>query len=52
MVPSLFTADMDSEIRLNTSAITVSAIPAEEIQVKYIEATTGLVVPEKKVILG
>lgn len=52
MVPSLFTADMDSEIRLNTSSISVSAVPAGEITVKYIEATTGLVVPEKKVILG
>lgn len=53
LVPSLFTADMDGEIQLNTSSIVISALPAEDIRVKYIEATTGLTVPtEKKVILG
>jgi len=53
LVPSLFTADMDGEIQLNTSSIALSALPAEDIRVKYIEATTGLTVPsEKKVILG
>lgn len=53
LMPSFFTADRDGSVRINISAIAMMAITAEEVQVKYIEATTGISVPpKKKLILG
>jgi len=52
LVPSLFTAGVKAEVRLNTSNIAFYALTDDSIKAKYIEATTGLVVPDKKLILG
>lgn len=52
LIPSLFTADPKGEIRLNKSSIALYALADAEIKAKYLHATTGLVVPEKKLILG
>jgi hypothetical protein len=52
LVPSLFTADPKAETRLNINSITVFAITDESIKVKYIQATTGISVPQKKIVLG
>lgn len=52
LVPSMFTADASSGVRLNTSMITLCAHTEDSVRMKYIEATTGLQVPDKKLILG
>ena len=52
LIPSLFTADPKGETRLNTSSIAIYALTDSTIRSKYIEATTGIVVPDKKLILG
>lgn len=52
LVPSLFTVDTDSEIRLNINSVTVYGLTEENVKNKYIEATTGITVPSKKLILG
>lgn len=52
MIPSVFTANPKEEFKLNTSSIAIIAQTDDSIKVKYIEATTGIQVPEKKLILG
>ena len=52
LVPSLFTANPDAEIKLNTASIAIYALTDDAVKSKYIEATTGIKLPEKKLILG
>lgn len=52
LIPSLFTANPKGEIRLNTNSVSVYGLTDENIKGKYIEATTGISVPSKKLILG
>lgn len=52
LVPSMFTADPAAETRLNTNSISVYALTDDSVKMKYIQATTGIQVPEKKLILG
>jgi hypothetical protein len=52
MVPSLFTTDMNGVFRLNINSVAIVADTNEQVKVKYIEATTGITVPEKQIILG
>ena len=52
LVPSLFTADPDEKLRLNTASISLYALTDDPVKMKYIEATTGIKVPDKKIILG
>jgi len=52
LVPSMFTADPDAEIKLNTASVAIYALTDDSVKMKYIEATTGIKVPEKKLILG
>lgn len=52
MIPSMFTADIDKEIRINRSSISLYAFTDESIADRYLEATTGIKMPEKKIILG
>ena len=51
-MPTIFTANPKGEFRLNTSTITVYAETDEDIKMKYIEATTGIKLPEKKILVG
>ena len=52
MIPSIFTADPKGEFRLNTSNIAIYAITDDSVRMKYLEATTGIKVPDKKIVLG
>ena len=52
LIPSMFTVNPRSSVRLNTNNVTLIAETDEAVKSKYIEATTGLKVPDKKVILG
>jgi len=52
LVPSMFTADPKASVRLNTNSISLSSPTEENVKMKYLEATTGISVPSKKLILG
>lgn len=52
LVPSMFTADPSAEARINTNSISIYALTEDNIKMKYIEATTGIQIPEKKIVLG
>jgi len=52
LVPSMFTADPKEEIRLNTNSVSLVSKTDDSVKMKYIEALTGIKVPEKKLILG
>ena len=51
MIPSVFTANPKGEFRLNTSSIMMYAETDDSIKLKYLEATTGLKIPDKKIVL-
>jgi hypothetical protein len=52
MIPSIFTAVPGGEVTLNTNSVTMYCETEDSIKDKYIEATTGIKLPEKKIILG
>lgn len=52
LVPSMFTADPGQSVTLNTNNISMYSETDESVRMKYIEATTGIKVPDKKIILG
>jgi hypothetical protein len=52
MIPSMFTADPGGDVTLNTNSVAIFAITEDSIKMKYIEATTGIQIPDKKIILG
>lgn len=52
LVPTMFTYNPESEVKLNTNSIAMIADTDESIKSKYIQATTGIKLPDKKIILG
>ena len=52
LVPSLFTAKLHSPVTINTNSVALIAEIDENVQSKYIQATTGLTIPDKKVLVG
>jgi len=52
LVPSLFTADPQEEIKLNTNSVSLVSKTDDSVKMKYLEATTGIKVPEKKILVG
>ena len=52
MIPSVFTADPKDSFQLNTNSIAIIAMTDDGLKMKYLEATTGLRVPDKKIITG
>ena len=52
MIPSIFTAEPKGVFRLNTSSIAIYAETEDSVRMKYLEATTGIKVPDKKIVLG
>jgi len=52
LVPSVFSASMSENPRLNTNSVSLVAVTADEVKDKYREATTGVRVPEKKILVG
>jgi hypothetical protein len=52
MIPSIFTAEPKGEFKLNTNSVAIYAETEDSVRMKYLEATTGIKVPDKKLILG
>lgn len=52
LVPSLFTADHDNPIIINKQSIAIYAQTDESVRTKYIQATTGISVPDKKILMS
>lgn len=52
LVPSMFTGDRHKNVSLNINSVTLFTETDEEVRMKYVQATTGIKVPEKKLILG
>jgi len=52
MIPSMFTAEPGSKVMLNTNSIAMYAETEDSVKMKYIEATTGIKVPDKKILVG
>jgi hypothetical protein len=52
LMPSMFTAEHDKPVELNTNTITMYGETADQIRIKYIEATTGITTASKKIVLG
>ena len=52
LVPSMFTSDPKEQVKLNTQCVSIYALTDDSVKMKYIEAITGIKVPEKKLILG
>lgn len=53
MMPSMFSGNLDKDIVLYGAAVAMIADAKEDIKAKYIEITTGVVVPpEKKILVG
>jgi hypothetical protein len=51
LMPSMFTAEMNKDVILYASAISMVAPTREDVKVAYIKATTGIDVPAKKSII-
>lgn len=52
MIPSMFTAEPGISVTLNSNSVAMHAATEDSIKMKYIEATTGIKIPDKKIILG
>jgi hypothetical protein len=52
LIPSLFTGNPEKSVMININSIAMYTETDETIQTKYIQATTGISVPDKKLILG
>lgn len=52
LIQSLFTADPDKTIQINMNCVAIHALTDEGVTMKYIEATTGIKMPDKKIIMG
>lgn len=52
LVPSLFTAKQHGPVTLNINSVALIANVDENVHAKYVQATTGLTIPEKKVLVG
>lgn len=52
LVPSMFTAEHDRTVTLNTNTITMYGETADPVRIKYIEATTGITTTSKKILVG
>jgi hypothetical protein len=53
LVPSMFTADLDKDVIMYGTAISMIAPTRADIKASYIKATSGIdVPPEKKILVG
>ena len=52
LIPALFTADHSKVIEININSCAFVACTDESVTTKYIQATTGLTVPDKKIVMG
>jgi hypothetical protein len=51
MMPSLFSADAQANVRLNNSSYSMVTEPREDVSDSYFQATTGISVPPRKQII-
>jgi hypothetical protein len=51
MMPSLFSANQEKNVHINTATIVMQAETREDVKAKYIEATTGIATPPAKQII-
>jgi hypothetical protein len=52
LMQAVFTAEIGVNIQLNINTVTMYAPTEDAVKVKYIETTSGLKVPSKKIIMG
>ena len=52
LIPALFTADHGQPIQINIRNCAFVARTDESVTTKYIQATTGITVPDKKIVMG
>jgi hypothetical protein len=52
MMPGLFSANLDHEIKLNSHSWVLIAEPREDVRNSWIQATTGIAPVTKKIITG
>lgn len=52
LVPSIFTGEPNQNVTINTNSIAMYVETEDSVKMKYIEATTGIKVPDKKIIMG
>ena len=52
LIPALFTVDHDKTISMNIHNCVFVAHTDESVRAKYIQATTGITVPDKKIVMG
>lgn len=52
LVPSMFTSEPKENVVININSVSLYSLTEESVRFKYIEATTGIKLPEKKLILG
>jgi hypothetical protein len=52
LIQSVFTSEPGVVVRLNINSITMFAQTEDKIKLKYIETTTGISVPSKKILVG
>lgn len=51
-MPSLFTVDPEASVTLNINSVAIYADTEDSVKMKYIEAVTGIQIPEKKILVG
>ena len=52
MMPSLFSADQERSVTINKNAVVMATEPREDVRNSYIQATTGIVAVNKKILTG
>jgi hypothetical protein len=52
LIQSMFTADPKDPAKLNMNNVTIFALTGESVKAKYIEAITGIIIPDKSIIMG
>ncbi len=52
LIPSLFTSDPDKPVTININSVAMYSEAEDSVKMKYLEATTGIQVPEKKILVG
>lgn len=52
LIPAMFTTDHGKTLELNTASVAMYAPTDETVKAKYIQATTGIKVPDKTIIMG
>lgn len=52
LVPAMFTANPQENPQLNIDTVAIYAPTDDSVRNRYLEATTGIKIPDKKIIMG